>query len=73
MRRSAGGHRTSSTLTLFAVSFLRREAFPAPNAVVRVATDDDGLVTGRPGEGIVVGVVADDDGVVPRCPGGGAP
>jgi len=44
-----------------------------PNAVVRVAVDDDGIVLGRPGGGAVVGVAADDDGVVPGRPGGGTP
>ena len=44
-----------------------------PNAVVRVAADDDGVVPGRPDGGTIVGVAADEDGVVPRCPDGGTP
>ena len=42
-----------------------------PNAIVRVAANDDGVVPGCPGGGTVVRVVANDDGVVPGCPGGG--
>jgi len=45
---------------------------PRPDAVVRVAVDDDGIVPGRPGRGAVVRVVANDDGVAPKRPGGGA-
>ena len=45
---------------------------PRPDAVVRVAVDDDGVVPGCPGGGAVVRVVADDDGVVHGRPGGGA-
>ena len=43
-----------------------------PDAVVRVAADDDGIVPRRPGGGAVVGVAADDDGVVLGRLGGGA-
>jgi len=45
---------------------------PRPDAVVRVAADDDGIVPGCPGGGAIVGVAADDDGVVLRRPGRGA-
>ena len=44
-----------------------------PNAVVRVAADDDGVVPRHPDGGAVVRVAADDDGVVTGCPGGGTP
>ena len=45
---------------------------PHPDAIVRVAADDDGVVPGCPGGGAIVRVMADDDdGVVPGHPGGG--
>ena len=48
-------------------AFLLREAPPYPDTVVRVTTDHDGVVPGRPGEGATVtDVVLDvaDDGTL---------
>jgi len=44
-----------------------------PDAVVKVAANDDGVVPGCPGGGTAVWVAADDDGIVPGRPGGGTP
>ena len=46
---------------------------PRLDIVVRVATDDNGVVPGCPGGGAVVRVTADNDGVVPGCLGEGPP
>ena len=46
---------------------------PCPDAVVRVAADDDGVVPGPTGKGAVVRVATEDDGVIPGHPGVEAP
>jgi hypothetical protein len=44
-----------------------------PDAIVRVAVDDDGIVPEHPGRGTIIRVMPDDDGIVPGRPGGGTP